>query len=57
MTRSTRTDDQLKGDVTASAKLARQITSDPMSTPADRNLANLLHESINNNLDELDRRK
>ncbi|MFD3815066.1 hypothetical protein ACFWRZ_08360 [Streptomyces rubiginosohelvolus] len=52
-----RTDAQIQAAVEAAAKLARQLTSNPMSTPQHRDLADKLHGGINNDLDELDRRK
>lgn len=57
MCRDSRTTDQLQGSVTAAAKLANTLTSNPMSTPQERDLANQLHELINNELTELDHRR
>lgn len=57
MCRDSRTTDQIQGALTAEARLARQIEDDPMSTPQQRNLANELHNQINQELTELDRRR
>jgi hypothetical protein len=57
MCRDTRTTEQLEGSITASAKLARQIETDAMSTPQQRGLADLLHQQMNSELDELDHRR
>lgn len=57
MCRDTRTTPQIQGAITASAQLARQIETDPMSTPQQRGLADTLHQQINQELDELDHRR
>ncbi|MER6351261.1 hypothetical protein ABT186_05265 [Streptomyces sp. NPDC001634] len=57
MCRDTRTTEQIQGAISAEATLARQIEDDPMSTPQQRNLANLLHQQMNQELTELDRRR
>lgn len=57
MCRDTRTTEQIQGAITAGARLASQIESDPMSSPQQRNLADLLHQQMNTELDELDHRR
>lgn len=57
MCRDRRTTQQIKGAVSAGATLARQIESDPMSTPQQRQLADLLHQQMNTELDTLDERR
>ena len=57
MCRDSRTTPQIEGAVTAGAHLARSIEADPMSTPQQRQLADLLHQQINTELDELDHRR
>ncbi|OOQ47290.1 hypothetical protein AFM16_31615 [Streptomyces antibioticus] len=57
MCRDKRTTKQVQGAITAGARLAHQIESDPMSTPQQRDLANKLHDQINTELTELDHRR
>ncbi|MBW8704402.1 hypothetical protein MBT84_32865 [Streptomyces sp. MBT84] len=57
MCRDTRTTEQIQGAISAAADLAKYIENDPMSTPQNRQLAEELHNSINNNLDTLDERR
>lgn len=57
MCRDTRTTEQIEGAIRAAATLARQIEDDAMSTPQHRDLANELHNGINNDLDTLDCRR
>ena len=57
MCRDSRTTDQIQGAVTAAAKLANTLTSNPMSTPQERDLADKLHAQINTELTELDHRR
>lgn len=57
MARDTRTTTQVQGALSAESKLARQIENDPMSTPQERHLANVLHEQMNRELTELDNRR
>ncbi|WP_329240526.1 hypothetical protein [Streptomyces canus] len=57
MCRDSRTTAQIEGAITAGARLARTIETDPMSTPQQRQLADLLHQQVNTELDELDHRR
>ena len=57
MCRDTRTTGQIQGALTAEATLARQIEDDPMSTPQQRHLADVLHDQMNKELTELDERR
>jgi hypothetical protein len=57
MCRDSRTTEQLKGSIAASAQLARQIEDDPMSTPQQRDLAEELHKQMNKELDTIDCRR
>lgn len=57
MCRDSRSTTQIEGAITAGARLARSIEDDPMSTPQQRQLANLLHQQVNTELDELDHRR
>jgi hypothetical protein len=57
MCRDSRTTQQLQGAVTAAAKLASTLTSNPMSTPQERDLADKLHTQIDTELTELDHRR
>lgn len=57
MCRDSRTTEQIEGAIAAAATFARQIEDDAMSTPQHRNLANELHNGINNDLDTLDCRR
>lgn len=57
MCRDTRTTEQIQGAITAGATFARQIETDPMSTPQQRQLAETLHQQMNSELDELDHRR
>lgn len=57
MARDTRTTTQVQGALSAESKLAQQIENDPMSTPQERHLANVLHEQMNRELTELDNRR
>jgi hypothetical protein len=57
MCRDTRTTEQIQGAISAESTLARQIESDPMSTPQQRELADTLHHQMNAELDTLDCRR
>lgn len=56
MSHDSRTDEQLKNAIKAAATLARQIGSDPMSTPQHRQLAEALHGGIDTDLTTLEKR-
>ncbi len=56
MCRDSRTTEQIQGAITAGARLAHQIETNPMSTPQQRQLAETLHRQMNSELDELDHR-
>ncbi len=57
MCRDTRTTEQIQAAIQAEATLARQIENDSMSTPQQRDLANVLHDQMNTELDTLDCRR
>jgi hypothetical protein len=57
MCRDTRTTQQIEGAISAASTLARQIEGDAMSTPQQRNLADELHNQIDQELTELDHRR
>ncbi len=57
MCRDSRTTEQIEGAITAGARLAGSIGADPMSTPQQRQLADVLHQQINTERDELEHRR
>ncbi|MFK0154640.1 hypothetical protein ACIQVK_21515 [Streptomyces sp. NPDC090493] len=56
MPRDTRTTEQISNAIAAEAKLARQIADDPMRIPEDVVLYDALHDQMNKDLTELERR-
>lgn len=53
-TSSSRTPEQIKGAVTAMAELARTIGNDPMASPQAKELREVLHKGMNDDLTRLE---
>ena len=57
MCRDSRTTDQIKTALSAEATLARRIGDDPMASPQAKELRDVLHTQMDQELTELDDRR